>query len=584
MLLVATTALRCFKGRETQHVLAAARLLSKLGNDSKSTDNKSSSSGSNSHSNTCRFYTRRPSRRPAAAREQSKSLTEHLGKLGRQGYWQDALRALEAAEAQGQVIDVYNFSAAIAALVRCKQPNRAVQLSPLMQQRGVQPNVFTYTALIDAHSKSGQWQTALELLNEMKRQDASARTDSKREQLRSSNRCLQQKWAVAESFRTSERDAAARGAPNVSSYTAAIDACSKGEQWQIAEGLLHEMHQRAFMPNERTYTALIDAYSKSGLWQPAIELLREMKRQNVEPTIESYTAAVNACTVIDAYSKAGLWQQAIELLREMAQKSIKLTVESYNSAINACSKGGQWQQAVDLLREIQQQGLRPDVTSYSSTIDACSGSGPWQQAIDLLREMQQQQLLPDILTYDRAINACQKGGNWQLTINLLQELKAAGLTPNEITYGCVIDALHVADQYAKAEELYLEMFGQGLIRSHWSIRDLGKLDFHDFTEGMAAAAMRIVLRDIAIHNATARKEFNSSASLSYVHPIGNDLHIITGHAMHREDRDGSVLQPLVMSILKQLHVECCINARNKGMVTVKSSALVQYAARVAAEQ
>jgi hypothetical protein len=51
--------------------------------------------------------------------------------------------------------------------------------------------------------------------------------------------------------------------------------------------------------------------------------------------------------------------------------------------------------------------------------------------------------------------------------------------------------------------------------------------------------------------------------------------------MHREDRDGSVLQPLVMSMLKQLNIECSVNARNKGMLTVPSSALKRYAARVA---
>jgi hypothetical protein len=55
---------------------------------------------------------------------------------------------------------------------------------------------------------------------------------------------------------------------------------------------------------------------------------------------------------------------------------------------------------------------------------------------------------------------------------------------------------------------------------------------------MAAAAMITVQRAIA-----EQKENSNSSSASYVHPIANDLHIITGHAMNREDKDGSVLQP-----------------------------------------
>jgi pentatricopeptide repeat domain-containing protein 1 len=65
-------------------------------------------------------------------------------------------------------------------------------------------------------------------------------------------------------------------APNVRSYTAAIDACSKGGQWQKALKLLTEMQLQGITPNEKTFTAAIDACSKGGQWQQAFELLREM--------------------------------------------------------------------------------------------------------------------------------------------------------------------------------------------------------------------------------------------------------------------------------------------------------------------
>jgi pentatricopeptide repeat protein len=187
--------------------------------------------------------------------------------------------------------------------------------------------------------------------------------------------------------------------------------------------------------------------------------------------------------------------------------------------------------------------------------------------------MQQQSIKADIATYNRVINACQNGGNWQLALDLMTELTAAGLKPDDITYHCVIDALHAANQHKQAEEMYLEMLQRGLTLSHWSTRRTGMLDFHGFTEGMAAAAMRIVLRDMVSPNATART--------SSVHPIANDLHIITGHGTG-EGKQGSVLQPLIMNMLKQLRIDCSIDARNKDRVIVKSGALQELAARVAA--
>jgi pentatricopeptide repeat protein len=169
-----------------------------------------------------------------------------------------------------------------------------------------------------------------------------------------------------------------------------------------------------------------------------------------------------------------------------------------------------------------------------------------------------------------------KGGNWQLAIELLSELKAAGLTPNRITCNCVIGALCAANEHNKTEQLYLEMLERGLTLSHWSAIDKGMIDFHEFTEGMAVAAMRIVLRDIVAQVTTDISGSRNSAS--YVQPISNDLHIITGHAMHRsrEERDSSVLQPLVMNMLKQLNIECYVSPSSKGRLIVSSSSLLRY--------
>jgi hypothetical protein len=45
--------------------------------------------------------------------------------------------------------------------------------------------------------------------------------------------------------------------------------------------------------------------------------------------------------------------------------------------------------------------------------------------------------------------------------------------------------------------------------------------------------------------------------------------------MHREDTDGSVLQPAIINMLKQLGIHCSVNAGNKGMLTIKRGEL-QY--------
>jgi pentatricopeptide repeat protein len=462
----------------------------------------SSSSGSSSPSSSARRTTQRLSIAERDAIGKSQALTARIGELGWQGRWQDVILALETAESSGQKLYTNNFSAAIAALTRSKQPERALQLSVLMRQRGFKIDVYTYTALIDASSKCGQSQKALEFLNEMHQQGV---------------------------------------LPNLKSYTAAIDACSQGGQWQKADELLRTMLAKGITPDVHIFTATIDAHSSTGHWQEAVALLREMVHYNMTPNVKSYT-----------------------------------------TAIDACSKGGQWQQAVDLFREALAKGIKPNVNIYTAVIDAYSSEGLWQLALKLLREMQQQHIVPNVRTYNCMINACRNGGSWQLAVDLLAELKAAALKPNDITYGSLIDALHIANEQAKAEQRYLEMLQRGLTLSHWSATDEGIIDFHEFTEGMAVVAMRIVLRDIAEQKASVCTS-GIRNSASYVHPIADDLHIITGHGTG-VGKQGSVLQPAIIALLKQLNIECYVSPSNQGRLIVGNSALQQYAAKAAAEQ
>jgi pentatricopeptide repeat protein len=165
---------------------------------------------SSNHESSARRTSPRHSIAEGDAIGRSQALTARIGQLGKQGRWQDVIKTLETAENNGQKLDVINFSTATTALTRSQQPERALQLSVLMHQRGLNPDVYAYTTFIDVYSKGERWQQALGILDEM-----------------------QLKGVV----------------PNVRSYTAAIDACSKGGQWLKAEQLLRRMISAGIKPD-----------------------------------------------------------------------------------------------------------------------------------------------------------------------------------------------------------------------------------------------------------------------------------------------------------------------------------------------
>jgi pentatricopeptide repeat protein len=190
----------CLSFSANQHALVAAHRLVKAssapdhpGHGKRSDRRQPLKRSSSSSSNTAR----RTADRDAV--QKSKALTARIGELGRQRRWQDVLRAVETAESSGQKLDVFNYSAAIAALARCQQPERALQLLPRMRQQGIAPSVVVYNALISACSKSCQLQRANELFGEMQKLGINSNVFTY-----TAYRCLQQERAVAKGIRAFE--------------------------------------------------------------------------------------------------------------------------------------------------------------------------------------------------------------------------------------------------------------------------------------------------------------------------------------------------------------------------------------------
>ena len=64
-------------------------------------------------------------------------------------------------DALGPLSNVKEFSMAISAWGRARQPQRALALLEEMRTRGVEPSVYSFSAAISACGAGGQWERAL---------------------------------------------------------------------------------------------------------------------------------------------------------------------------------------------------------------------------------------------------------------------------------------------------------------------------------------------------------------------------------------------------------------------------------------
>ena len=97
---------------------------------------------------------------------------------------------------------------------------------------------------------------------------------------------------------------------------------------------------------DHTHNAAFSAFEKGQQWQLALGLLAEMAFVKVDKTAITYNAAISAC------EKGHEWELALGVLAEMAFVKAEMDVITHSAAISACEKGHQWQLAVGLLAEM----------------------------------------------------------------------------------------------------------------------------------------------------------------------------------------------------------------------------------------
>lgn len=113
----------------------------------------------------------------------------------------------------------------IVMLGKCKQPEKAHELFQDMINEGCAVNHESYTALLSAYSRSGFFDKAFSLLEEMK----------------NTPECR----------------------PDVHTYTILIKSCLHVFAFDKVEALLSDMEAQGVRPNIVTYNVLIDAYGKA---------------------------------------------------------------------------------------------------------------------------------------------------------------------------------------------------------------------------------------------------------------------------------------------------------------------------------
>ncbi|CAM9172475.1 unnamed protein product [Scytosiphon promiscuus] len=330
------------------------------------------------------------------------SFSSAIAACGRGGQWSLAVGLLSAMRRKGIAPGVVAFNAAISACGAAGQWERAVGLLRDMEAEAGEkkdgdarggggagsgfsgPDRVSFNAAINACSNAGEWQQAVSLLEEMRR---NAKGDAGGESA---------VLADAEKLDTEARTAGS-GARDVPRGLAG----EPQRQQSKDSGVLPSSENRGVDGVRRNGEGMSSAAAVPlGAGASKADRRRQRRRRGKEsrpggptPDVVTYSTAITAC------SRAGNWERALQLLEQMqGEDGLSPNSATFTTMIAAWRKdwgyggedaGGQEARGslLPLLDSVAACGVKPDRRLYGSALDACADASLCERARTLLNEM-----------------------------------------------------------------------------------------------------------------------------------------------------------------------------------------------------
>ncbi|GAV69656.1 LOW QUALITY PROTEIN: PPR domain-containing protein/PPR_1 domain-containing protein/PPR_2 domain-containing protein, partial [Cephalotus follicularis] len=356
--------------------------------------------------------------------------------------------------------NIVTYTALMHAYLKARKVSNANELYEKMLSEGCIPNIVTYTALIDGHCKAGQVEKACQIYARMRDKlkipdvdmyfrvvvDDAIDPNTFTYGALVDGLCKAHK--VKEAHDLLDAMSAEGCEPN-HIVDALIDGFCKAGKLDEAQEVFAKMSEGGYSANVYTYSSLIDRLFKDKRLDLAIKVLSKMLENSCAPNVVIYTE------MIDGLCKVGKTDEAYKLMLMMEEKGCYPNVVTYTAMIDGFGKSGKLDKCHDLLRIMASKGCAPNFVTYRVLINHCCAAGLLDDAHELLEEMKQTYWPRHMAGYRKVIEGFKK--EFIASLGLLEEMGDNDSVPVIPVYKVLIDNFIKAGRLEVALELYNEI-------------------------------------------------------------------------------------------------------------------------------
>ena|SRR3990167_8845138 len=364
-----------------------------------------------------------------------------------------------------------------------KNPQLIERAFATIKQRGLKPDIKTWTIRIESHGNKGNFDKVQQLLNDMNECGIRPNIVTYTTLIN----CYLKFNRLDKVQQICDQMIEEKLSIGVITYSAIINAYIKGGQVAKAESLFYTSLENGLVGNKKYYATMLNGYANSKKIYQAEKLFNQMIKVGISPDRISYNI------MIKIYAETGNFKQGMDLIDKMVENGIQPDSISFLPLITQASKLGLLALVTELMEVTQKYSVTPcikcnsaylsalsslgsfseavakldapkvDVSLYNVVLSACCRKRDFKQIVTLQALMQKYNVKPDIFTYNTLIKAHMLQFEVTAALLILKQLNAnPSVKADAFSYSQIIDHYLKESNIVDAIALLEEMFASGV--------------------------------------------------------------------------------------------------------------------------
>ncbi|XP_024975373.1 pentatricopeptide repeat-containing protein At4g01570 [Cynara cardunculus var. scolymus] len=220
---------------------------------------------------------------------------------------------------------------------------------------------------------------------------------------------------------------------DIKGYNVCIHGFGNWGELETSLNLFKEMKEKSlrlgnsFAPDLCTYNSLIQALCFKGKVKDALIVWEELKSSGHEPDAFTYRIIIQGCC------KCYMMNDATKIFSEMQHNGFRPNTIVYNSMLDGFLKSGKLMDACQLFEKMVDDGVRASCWTYNILIDGLFKNRRGQAAYELFRDLKKKGQFVDGITYSIVIFHICREGLVEEALELVEEMEARGFVVDLVT-------------------------------------------------------------------------------------------------------------------------------------------------------